>query len=123
MVVAEHMLISTKVEFVVILGMLSETDGGVLVNNTSDLHDRSWFEFFWVTLELDYFDLGVVWCFHEEGALFNTVNSSHEGDGLANEHWDLVLGDEGVWFSVDGFDVFSWWNSGHDDIQINNYNN
>ncbi len=56
-VVGEHVLVSGKVEFVVVLGEFSVRDGLILVDDASDLHDSSCSHAFWISLELYYLDV------------------------------------------------------------------
>ena len=106
-VVAEHVLVGAQVKLIIVLGVLTEADGGVLVDDASDFHDGAGLELFWVSLELYHLDLGVVAGLHEQRRVLDAVDSPHERDCLSNEHRDLVLRHKRVWLSVHCFHVFS----------------
>ena len=59
MVVAQHALEGGEVELGVVLGVLSETDGVVLVDDASDLHHCAVLELLGAGLELNDFDGGL----------------------------------------------------------------
>ena len=53
------MLPGIEIEFSVVLGVLSETDGAILVDNASDLHHKTALELLWRRSELNDLDCGL----------------------------------------------------------------